>query len=543
MSYDVLNKPLFSKIGKGTIFIVSILILIYMIYNISTGAYTLLKDCWVCKVFENIYDTFSRVAYETFYIFQNDALVILSVCLALWIVYETYKIFIKGVGVDPSVNIRIDSDYIKKIYKKMFLATAVIGLFIINSPRNIFANTYEIVLDFGSGVGRSVIEKKIKELELKIPNECVNQENKLIYKEGMALSENTKNNMVCMIKEINVLRESYMNIGINLFEHGIFPIGIALITNIGIRVGGYFLGKNMENYGTDKWLEKIQKVMKKKNLKGERAKRLQEKLEEVLNDIKNNNAKGVKKVQRRGEFISNNAGKIANVSSIVAFITNQDIRMGLSGIALVIGLFMVNMLFAFIIIENLLFMGVSLLIFPFLAVCYVFDETRSYATKGLSDIFNFAIGLIFMCVGMLICSEINDWILGGMLSSDASNNISNTKYMLKLLQEGDIEKFNELSSPFYFLYVIFALLLNFKIISESYNFASWFGGSISESGLGSSVWNFSKSVINWTRTVYRDNVGYAKNTDKATTLDKIKTAKGMVSDKFKKTFNKEEEDK
>ncbi len=543
MADNALNKPLFSKISKWTLLIVSLLILVYMIYNITSGAYTLLKDCWVCGVFESIYDTFSRVANQTFYIFQNDSLVILSVCLALWIAYETYKIFIKSVGLDPSVQVNLDPEYLKKIYKKMFLATVVIGLFIINSPRNIFANTYEIVLDFGSGVGRFVIQKKINEMQLSIPPECQNQSTNLIYKEGNALSENTKNNMVCLIKEINVLRQSYMDIGINLFEHGIFPISLAIITNIGIRVGGFFLGRNLEQYGTDKWLEKIQKAIQNKKLKGKKAEQLKQKLDEVLKDIKDNKSKNTKRTQKTGEFISNNAGRIANISSIAAFITNQDIRMGLSGIALVIGLFMVNMLFAFIIVENLLFMGVSLLIFPFLAICYVFDETRSYAKKGLSDLFGFAIGLIFMCVGMIICAEINDWVLGGMLSAESTNNITTTNYMLKLLQEGDIETFNKLASPFYFFYIIFALLLNFKIVQESYNFASWFMGNISESGLGSSVWKFSKSVISWSQSLYRENIAYAKRTDKATNLDKLKSATHGITDKFNKTFNKKEDNK
>ena len=98
-------KSFFSKIKGWIIFLVSVLIITYLLINIGSGVYTLLTECWVCEVFTNIYDAFSKVSYNTFTIFQNDALVVLSVCLALWIVYETYKIFIKGVSINPQINI------------------------------------------------------------------------------------------------------------------------------------------------------------------------------------------------------------------------------------------------------------------------------------------------------------------------------------------------------------------------------------------------------------------------------------------------------
>ena len=245
-------------------------------------------------------------------------------------------------------------------------------------------------------------------------------------------------------------------------------------------------------------------------------------------------AKKTNKTRKTGEYISDNASKVANLSSIIAFITNEDIRMGASGIALIIGLFMVNMLFAFIIIENMIFMGVALLIFPILAVCYVFEQTRSYATAGLSKLFTFAKGLIFMCIAIVICNEINDWVLGGIFSSPNETNISSTKYALTLLKEGEIDKFNEIVGDWYFLYVIFALTLNFKLIKEEGTFAGWFGGSVSESGLGQSVWSFSKSIINKTKSVGRDAVKYinSKDSNEVNFIDKFKFVGKKIKDKF-----------
>lgn len=533
---SVLSKAgsIFSDIKGWVLFVIAVLLIAYATYNISTGVYTLLTDCWVCGVFENIYDTFSKVSYQTFYLFQNDSLKILSICLALWIVFETYKIFIKGVSINPKID--IDSGYLKKIYRKLFLATFVIGALLLNSPRNIFSNTYELVLDFGSGIGRGVLRKKIDTLQLTVPPECDKDNTKLIYKEGMALSENTKENMVCLFKEVDLLRQTYMNIGIELFEYGMPQIIIAGVVNVSIRLAGFFGGRALQHFGSEKWLKNMQKkigkievkIQKQKNggkdtkKTEESLKKLKDKLDEVLQDVSGNGGKNIKRTQKTGKVISNNASRFANITSIVAFITNDNIRMGLCGIAIVIGLFLVNMLFAFIIIENVLFMGVALLIFPFLAVCYVFEQTRSYATAGLSKLFGFAKGLVFMCVAIIICNELNDWVLGGMFSFDGMSRMSSAKYALKLLQEGNIKEFNNLVGFWYFLYIIFALVLNFKIITETNKFAGWFGGNISESNLGRSIWNTSKSFVNWTKSTTRNVAGFAKNTSSATGLIKDK---------------------
>ncbi|MGN0929884.1 MAG: hypothetical protein ACI4N3_04550 [Alphaproteobacteria bacterium] len=535
------NTSSFSSIKKWIFFIFSMAILTYLIFNTAQGAYTLLTECWVCSVVENIYDAFSRISYETFSLFQNDALLLLSIALALWIVYETYQVFIKGISSKLDVN--ITPDFFKNIYKKLFLATFVIGALLLNSPRNVFSNTYELVLDFGSGIGRTVLRKKINQLNLVVPDECeAKQSSTLVYKEGMALSENTKDNMVCLIKEVNLLRQNYIQIGIHLFEYALPSLITAVVVNVSIRVAGFFGGRALQNFGTDKWLKKMNKKIEKEK-DPEKVKKLKEMIEGVVDDVANNDSKTVKSRQRAGRIISDNASKVADVSSIVAFITSNDVRMGLTGIALVIGLFMVNMLFAFIIIENMLFMGVSLLIFPFLAVCYVFNETRSYATAGLSKLWGFAKGLIFVCIAIIICNEINDWVLGGMFSAPNETNISTTKYALKLLQNGEIEKFNDLvGSPFYFLYAIFAIILNFKIISEAPTFAGWFGGSISESALGKSVWNFSKSVVSWTKSASRELVSYKKASDDVGIVDKARFATGTIKDKFSKPKKTEEEE-
>ncbi len=515
------SSTLFKSIRKWILFLIAIIILTYLIVNTVSGAYTVLTECWVCEVVENIYDAFSRVSYETFDMFQNDALVLLSVALALWIVYETYNIFfVKGISGNFGIN--ITPDYFKMIYKKLFLATFVIGAFLLNSPRNVFSNTYEIVLDFGSGIGRSVLHKKIDQLGLSVPDECKNQSTDLVYKEGMALSENTKDNMVCLIKETDILRKNYMEIGINLFEYGLPSLIVTAVINVSIRVVGFITGKTLQKVGSEKWVKgiqkKIDKIQKKIDKSSDKKKkdRWKKLIDDLMEDIENPDSQKVKRQQHAGRFISNNADKFANVSSIVAIIANDSVKMGLTGIVLVIGLFMVNMLFAFIIIENMLFMGVSLLIFPFLAICYVFNETRSYATAGLKKLWSFAKGLIFVCIAIIICNEVNDWVLGGMFSTPGESNISTTKHALKLLQAGEIDKFNELvGSPFYFFYALFAIIVNFKIISEAPKFAGWFTGSVSQSELGKSVWNFSKSVVKWSTSIGRELKTYNKKQYKA----------------------------
>ena len=530
----------FKSLRKWFFFIIAVAILTYLIVNTTRGVYTLLTECWVCYVVENIYDAFSKVSYETFHLFQNDALLILSIALALWIVYETSQVFMKGISSNPDIN--ITPDFFKNIYKKLFLAVFVIWVFLLNSPRNVFSNTYEIVLDFGSGIGRSILHKKINDLELNIPDECKNQPTELVYNKDMALSENTKNNMVCMIKEVNVLRQNYIQIGINLFEYGLPSMITAAVVNVSIRLAGFFGGRALQQYGSEKWLKKLTKRLgKEKNDK--KSKKLKDLIDKLSDDIKNNDGKNTKRVQNTGRVISNNASKVADVSSIVAIITDNDIRMGLTGVALVIGFFLVNMLFAFIIIENMLFMGVSLLIFPFLAICYVFNETRSYATAGLKKLWDFAKGIIFVCIAIIICDEVNDWVLGGMFTAPNETNISSTKYALKLLEAGEIDKFNDLvKSPLYFLYAIFAVIVNFLVMREAPTFAGWFTGSVSESELGKSVWNFSKSIVSWTKSAGRELVGYKKHPDDITLNDKAKFIGGKIKNRFSKSKKQKTED-
>ena len=472
--------------------------------------YPIAKDCWTCSVFESLYDAFSAISMQTFAYFQDKIVVIVSACLALWCVYEMYKAF------TPTLNLlypdapKINDDFFQKIYKKMFLTIAILGLFIFNEPRKIFANTFEITLDFGSGIGREFIRKKINPDE--IPSECKNMQSELVYEDGMSFSENTKNNMICLLKEINILRQDFTDIGITLVEENrdnlITTASIAIATKvIGVVIGvvGGIAGKKaLKNFISkrlkiDELIEKAQKKGKTKDL--EKLKEMKKKVEKA--------EKGTYVATTTAKTVQKASSLFAIATAVISFFTQEEVRLGVAGLCLVIGFIILNMFFSFIIVEHMLFLGVSIILLPIIAACYIFEQTRSFSTVGIKKTFGFAIGLIFMCIGMVICSEVNDFILGGMLSAPNSSNITSAKYAISLLKSGNMEEFSKLiSSGWFFIYVLLTLGFDYLILKETLNLAGDFKGNISDSKLLQPLLKIGTSSLKVVKSVSREVNNY-----------------------------------
>ena len=497
--------------------------------------YPIAKDCWTCSVFESLYDAFSAISMQTFAYFQDKIVVIVSACLALWCVYEMYKAF------TPTLNLlypdapKINDDFFQKIYKKMFLTIAILGLFIFNEPRKIFANTFEITLDFGSGIGREFIRKKINPDE--IPSECKNMQSELVYKDGMSFSENTKNNMICLLKEVNILRQDFTDIGITLVEENkdnlTTTVSVAIATKvIGVVIGvvGGIVGKKALKNFISKRLDLDNLIKKTDN----RIKEMTQKLDDIVDpsdrkkmeieikksaDYKKELEESMKKLEKKekGTYVATNTAKtvqktsslFAIATAIISFFTQEEVRLGIAGLCLVIGFIILNMFFSFIIVEHMLFLGVSIILLPIIAACYIFEQTRSFATVGIKKTFGFAIGLIFMCIGMVICSEVNDFVLGGMFSAPNSSNITSAKYAISLLKSGNMEEFSKLiSSGWFFIYVLFTLGFDYLILKETLNLAGDFKGNISDSKLLQPLLKIGTSSLKVVKSVSREVNNY-----------------------------------
>lgn len=169
------------------------------------------------------------------------------------------------------------------------------------------------------------------------------------------------------------------------------------------------------------------------------------------------------------------------------------------------------MFFSFIIVEYMLFLGVAIILMPVLAVCYIFETTRRYATVSISNTFSFALRLIFTCIAMVMCAEVNDWILGGMFSVSGTN-ITTPQTLIGLLKAGNIEEFNRLvGTTWYFVYVIIAVGLDGAIMMQSGKFAGWFGASVSDSSLVQPLKSMGLSTLSLTKSVIREVKDYRKN--------------------------------
>ena len=513
---------------------------ILLLFVLGVKFYPVLKDCWTCNIFSSLYNAFSIIGAYTFSYFQENIFVLISVCLALWIVYETYKALESSLTFLMPDAPKFDDGFFKKIYKKMFLTTAVVGLVILNSPRNVFSNTFEITLDFGSSISREFIRKKIVD-KSQIPSECEKTSRELVYSSEGVLSDNTRDDMVCFLKEVNILRQDYMDLGIALVEYAKPSLMRMFGDAIFVKLSTLILGHSISKRFSAKWLKKQEKKLNKlSNGKDiEKNKKKIEKIKKLIEkagDDAENGGKKQKINKAVGRAISRSSTNLALVDALIEFFVDDDVRMGLAGLMLIIGLFLVNMFFAFVIVEKMLFLGVSILLLPLLAACYIFEQTRSFATKSLKDTFSFAIGLIFMSITMVMCAEINDWILGGMFSAPGSSNVSRTLEAIALIKAGNIEEFNKLvGTDWYFVYIVFLVGVDFLLVKSAGTFASWFNGSFSDSELVKPLWKMGTSAYATTLSVVREVKLYVKDGD-------LKSRdRGAVIDRFfRNHFGKKE---
>ncbi len=525
------------------------------LFLLSKAVYPLFTDpeCWTCSVFENVYNAYSLISMQTFALFQKYILAIISVCFALWIVYKTFQIMQPAVFsfLYPVESVNLGQNYYKAIYKKIFLVVAILGLFIFNSPRNIFSNTFEITLDFGTAISRYLLRAKLS--EDKVPKECVNQNSKIEYKDGMALSENTKNNMMCMMKEVNNFRHSYVDLGIAMFEYGLKPMIATLVGYIAIRVSFFFGGRYLKNYGGKKWFKNMDKKIddyteKIKNSATSPEKK--QKYEKILRNLKDklkkeveeqkNGGKKTEKLNKVGEKVQDWNKLPASIMAIVAILTNDDVKMGIAGLGILIGFYIINMFFAFIIVEYMLFLGIAIILFPVLAASYIFEQTRQYATVALSQTFSFSLRLIFTCIAMVICAEINDNILGGALTG----NLNNPADLVAILKSGHVQAFNAaVGTSWYVLYVFIAIFLNAVIMKEVGSVTKWFNGDASsDSKLLSPLLSMGKSGYDTAKSVVKEVRTYRKFVDDDKSKNDKKNNKSMLDrinediqdDKFKK---------
>ena len=457
-------KAIFSRVSRIMVIIGFVLVItlgILLDAGIIVAGKTLLSDCWTCGVFESVYDTISVSAARIVPKLQEYAIVLLSVGFALWLAYKTYTIFV-GNLLALSPESEVDENYFVDIAKRFLLAFAVIFLFLKAEPRTIFANTFEPILDFGTSIGRHLLQKKMNEqgrlglmvkeakevkdaknrkAALELAEYCLKGEKEFAYKSDDlatgALSETTKRNMLCMMREVDVMRRDYVGLGVALFRHGVPHIWAAVVTNVATRIGVWLTTKVLPG--------------------------------------------GV------GKLIKNlHVGAHAANLTTLAFFSDPGFRAGITGIILVFGFFWINFLFAFSIIEQVLFMGVAVILFPFLVGFYVFDETRGYATTALMGVFKFALGLIFLCITIVLCVEVNDWILGGGLLGDKLDIEALRKAIDAATNKNDLGPFNELTKDewWYFVRALLAMTLNYQLIKSAPDFANLFMGGEVRDGLG-----------------------------------------------------------
>ena len=462
---------------------------------LGTEVYPLFKTCWVCDVFKSIYDAFSIASFELFTLFKEPVVVVISFCFALWLVHQVYLLLKPSLSsvLVPDEGPKFNADFLKTIYKKIFLLVAVLGLVIFNEPKNVFSNSFELILDFGTGIGRTILRNKID--INKLPEECRESNDKQKYGDNNALSMSTRNNLSCLIEETMLIRRSYVDLGLTMVNYGLVPIITEVVKYVAARVGAFFGGKALEKYGGEAWLNKLTKNNEKlkkrleKELDPRKQKKIQKKLAKGQETIKKASDKSKDFVKKTKML--NKTGKIlVDHNKLPANI------IALSGI--------INLYFPLIIIEFVLFLGIVFILFPVLAGCYIFEVTRNFATTSFSKTIEFSFKLIFICIAMVLCASLNDLILGGGI-------VKNTTELTDILNNVSSDNFTkEMLADWYFVRVFLALFFNAVVMNQMGSLAGWFGTDTNDSGLRSGIENLKNTMIKTATSVGRDVKSYAK---------------------------------
>lgn len=551
MSWDGVKKG-FKIFGFGLkVFLFFLAIILFLILGVKL--YPLFRTCWTCDVFESIYDTLSLVSSKTFYYFQDYVLVLVSVGFALWIVYTTFIAFQPALVsmLFPDKPPDIGFNFVKTIYKKIFLIIAVVGMVIINEPRNVLSNTFEITLDFGTSIARQILyyrhrDKANYKKSDDIPEYCFKGSGKLIYKSDdkddghyiYSLSDTTKHNVICLMHDINSLRSEYVELGIALFNGGQGALKWTLVgavsaklAMLGIGVAFKVVSKNLANKAGD-WLKVADKqgkeiaaktasktakqnyldVLKKSLTTATGAEkdsilktidRYEKSIKNLTDDIGSltkgktiveNFAKNTRDTVKITKKISKGAvnlnGALEKTVLIGSFLKSESTRMGFAGILILLGFFFLNMFFSFVIIEFMLFVGMSIILLPVIGACYIFEFTRQFATASLKLTLSFSLKLIFSCIAMVICYELNAWILGGMFTG-AKEPINFYKAK-ELVEAGTF--YDAVGSTWFVLYALLAVAISMIVMQEIGKFAKWFGADIADTSMANGLIKMGKTV-------------------------------------------------
>jgi len=515
---------------------------------------------FLTSIYGKIYDGISRTAGVVFEHFQGIAIILVSVGFALWLVQETYNGMYKTLAMGEA---KIDEAYFKKIIKKLFLATAIIGLFLINNPRNIMANTFEIILNFGSGVGRELLQRQMRHnkqapIQMEMPNgevvNCGNIPVKLQYESNLdVLSRNTKHEMQCMIREAGALRYEYIELGSYMFIQGLPAIWGAIGTQVAIRLGSTIIGRKFMKAGkaakvdskktineklkigrekrttirtNERKINQLRGKTKLTNAERTELARLQSEVKDLNLEVRGLESEiraarremnvGQREIET-GRRVQDAGAMTANASTAAWFLISDNFKVGLSGILLVGGFFLINMLFGFIIIEQLIFMSMAIIIFPLLIAGFVFEPTKKFATTAIGSTRKYAIGLIFMCFAIVLCGSFNDWIFAGMLGNgNPEVAVQNARIGIELLKDHKMDEFAEFINSqsnmgFYFFFILLAVVINVKILEGATEFAGWFDGQIKQSELGKAMKTFGKGVIALPLSATREAAGAVKD--------------------------------
>ena len=604
---------------------------------LGTSVYPLFQTCWVCDVFKSIYDAFSIVSFEIYSLFKEPVVIVISVCFALWLVHQVYTLLKPSVSsvLIPDEGAKFSAEFLKTIYKKIFLVVVVLGLVIFNEPKNVFSNSFELILDFGTSIGRTILRNKID--KNKLPDYCKDDTKKQEYDKKNALSMSTRDNLSCLIEETILMRRQYVDFGLTMVSYGLVPIVLEVVKYVTARLAFYFGGKALVKFGTEKFLKtvlknnknlekKLEKAIKSGDKKREeqikeQIKKQQDKvkayikngggdvlldnltkkqeeltkklaeagndkikkklekqidegkkyiesitiaggdiwidglnktkkeLEKLLNDTKDTTRKkdiqskldeAVKKMETARKYVSedlfkkgekgveevvttadkfmknksliNKTGNFlidhnklpANAVAIAGILTNKDVQIGIAGLGMVLGFFIINLYFPLIIIEFILFLGIVFILFPVLAACYIFEVTRNFATVSFNKTMEFSFKLIFMCVAMVVCASLNDFILGGGI-------VQNTQDLTDILNNITSDNFTkEMLADWYFIRVFIALFFNAVVMNQMGSLAGWFGTNTKDSGLVSGIESLKKSFVTTAMGVGRDVKGYVK---------------------------------
>jgi len=580
-------------VGIG-IFVVFVLLAYWKLIAAGIQIY---KVCWTCGVFANIYNAISSGAARIVPAMQKSALAVMSVGLALWIVYKTYQVFV-GEKANELPKMEVDAGYFTEIYKRFLLAFAIAALFLWASPRFVLSNTVELALDFGTSVGRHVLRRSMIEHEFahKIPDgskpgepNCRTQARERMYQpdEGQLLSNTTRDNLLCLNLEMDLLRQEYQELGWKFIENGVPVIWGTVLLNIGLRAGFYFglkfLGRslakraqgaanraaqNLRRQGTatvrltpkianarrtatdaatalnrartathatpaarNQAIKQAQRALRnakqaERNLSRQleniqkRAEEAQRAADAAQKHLSTGRIPGSVKNQQAISRLLTDMGipsLMGDASTWLMFYLNRDLRMALAGVIIVGGFIFINLLFAFIIIEQFLFLGAAIILFPFLAASYVFDETRSYATTALQNVLKFAIGLIVVCFVAAFCVELNLWIFGSMFGSgEDAITAGEALAMINADPENGLDDFiDTVDSGWYFLWALLAIMVNAKLLSEARTFAGWFGGDFQQSALGENLFTLGKSTAGYILSAHKKGVVYIARGAKA----------------------------